>query len=306
MKKLLLLIPFLVSCGSGSGSATKTCQSDDYDCWSSALFFKDDGTSVNPISFPSAFIVPNTNSGSVTLSQADTSKYLSIETTAFGYIIDFNWTDANGARPAFCLRPCPKSVMCTSTFRCTASIKDGLKSGTWRSTIGYSALSAGAAGTTADGQLEVIPISASGGAPVLEMLNTIATGEQNKPAPTTIDGKTIAIGEPTRITQKIISLADLTGGNTGTGGDGSGSGGGTAGSSCTSQSSCSSGYVCLSSRSCIPSALGGGCSCSGTASPGQCYAGTSCSNAGGSSPCCVGLQLINGKCSGATSQCPIQ
>lgn len=303
----LLISSFLAtSCGFGSVtssqdsvSETETCDEGDTDCFQDSLrLIGEDGDEIDLIDVTATLPQVSTSPDAPTIASVDVGTDSGDMTLGSATVVQQLWitfTDPLGSRPAFCMRTCPKNVMCvTGGYRCTRSFPDGLVSGTYKTWLGYTAEPADAT-TTEDLVLSVTPISAPGGADPIAVIEEAQADGQDV---SEIGEDRIVVGEPVEIDQTVTAEAETEDDS----GDSDGSGDGTSdeGAACTASSQCAG--DCFTGRSCV---RGISCSCAGSASSGTCY-DLSCSSLGGTcgdgtSACCVGLSCTNGRCVDAST-----
>ena len=216
-----------------------------------------------------------------------------------GDLLDLEWSDGNGCRPAFCMSPCPRGVMCSGAGRCSPVLRDGLSSGR---TLFSAWFTAQAPEDPKEFDLHVIPVSSPGcSTSVLDAL--AGTGS------IAADGGTGDIlPGPEVVIPMILRHAG--------GGAGGGSGGGAGGGS----GSCANGWM-GSLRACTPLGGGGTCQCNtqptntcvdrtafqsgtGLTLPASCNSGSGCASTSGTlvHPCCPGLTCqVGSACGGSSS-----
>jgi hypothetical protein len=96
--------------------------------------------------------------------------------------MDVMWHDPNGCVPTFCMSMCSPRVRCAGFHMCTHAVADGQFSGTWKTSLGYTAVPAS---TTDDYTLQIVPISAPGCQDPVSFLQNggvnLITGDQAMP-----------------------------------------------------------------------------------------------------------------------------
>ena len=192
-------------------STKKTCSAGDVDCYLDNIYFlTGDGGTIDSVSISTSAIPAaadgGTDGGAPTITNQPGSMNIK---PGYGTFIELDWTDPQGAQPAFCHTLCNPRFRCSARSRCTPSIRDHRISGVWRSYIGFNTEPADSS-TTEHFQDQVTPISASGDQDPVAMMQANPNG--------TSGGGPLLAGPP------VIVQQTLTGGGDNGGGSGGGCG----------------------------------------------------------------------------------
>jgi hypothetical protein len=124
----------------GCGKNRPTCPEGELDCLANASSINDfdtfdDSSKRDPLTTLTVDL-PQTVSADLSL---EVIGDLNFDRASDGQLLFFNWEDANGCRPSFCMSHCPRGVRCVGGARCSPSRQDGLTSSITQHWVEYAA-----------------------------------------------------------------------------------------------------------------------------------------------------------------------
>ncbi len=180
MKRWLPLIAVVLLCVFvNSCFGKKTCGSGDLDCYLENInFISYGGTVTQPVLISTAAVPTPADGGTAPTitNQPPPMQFTSTNTVS----IEVDWSDPQGAQPAFCMKLCSPRVRCTARSACTRSVHDGFTSGVWRSFMGFKAEPADST-TTDQFEAHITPVSASGGREAVDLMQSSSGGSSGGP-----------------------------------------------------------------------------------------------------------------------------